>query len=137
MMRLSASLILLAALGGPGCASGVASGPPAAATVPVETLDGQVVGADAVAPGDRLAASARVTVRAGDRSVRVELAPGWVLDERGLRLGEGDPVLLRGRRVGTTFQAWEVTKSGRTVRLRDEQGAPTWPATPPAGDAGR
>lgn len=136
MIRPPAYLVLLAALGGPGCASGVAGAPPAAATAPVETLDGQVVGADAVPPGDRLAESARVTVRAGDRSVRVELAPGWVLDERGLRLGEGDPVLLRGRRVGTTFQAWEVTKSGRTVRLRDERGAPTWPAAPPPGDGG-
>ncbi len=73
-----------------------------------------------------------VVATEGDKKVRVRLAPGWFLTERGLQFqreqrvefhGDPDPVeqdvvIARGVRSGTT-----------TLQLRDPTGLETWRGT--------
>ena len=62
--------------------------------------------------------------------VDVRTAPSSYLASRGFTLAEGDEVEVTGSKMtvrGQTFLvARELTKSGRTVDLRDRAGKPLW-----------
>jgi hypothetical protein len=131
---------VVAGLGGcgpPGLPPLVERGKPsahAARAEPLVTVDGEVMGVDRVPTEDKLAGGIRVSLAASGRApVEVHLAPGWYLDERGLKLVEREHVRVLGTpsvRVGrTTVVAWEVRKGGETYRLRDERGKPLWNPT--------
>jgi hypothetical protein len=114
-------------------------------------FDGTVLGADGVPPEQRLAEDIHVTmtptlVTAGGETlvgaeVAVQLAPGWFLDERGLRFERNNELHVEGayRREGGKIVviASRVGKKGTpVVELRDEQGKPLWPETPEAAPSG-
>ncbi len=97
------------------------------------SLEGEVLGVDHTAPADSLASGTRVELRpSGNHSVVVDLAPGWYLDEQGIRYSRTDRVQVEGMyiegRGRTVLYANRVTQGGRTVELRDIQGRPLWPA---------
>ncbi len=83
-------------------------------------------------PEAELAQNVRVTLSTGDGSlVSVDLAPGWVLDERGVKLHPKDQLQIEARRVGTRLEATRVRwgtpgRPGPTVELRDAEGQPLW-----------
>jgi hypothetical protein len=60
----------------------------------------------------------------------VHLGPEWFIDEQEIVLEAGDKVQVRGSRVSFAGKpaliAAELTKDGRTLRLRDENGVPRW-----------
>jgi hypothetical protein len=92
-------------------------------------LDGEVIGVDRVPPDQALAGNVRLRVQTdADEPVVVVLAPGWYLDERGLRFSRSERVKLTTTQSGdpATFVATEVQKGEQRVPLRDERGRPLW-----------
>ena len=98
------------------------------------TVDGQIIGVDRTPTEDKLSYGVRITVRAEDsKNVSIELAPGWWLDEQGLRFVPMDRIEVIGARSPEARQrvvAWEVHAPDRSLRLRDTNGQPLWPARP-------
>lgn len=104
-------------------------------------FDGRILGADGVPPEQRLAENVQLTVTptvvtsGGETLVGVEvavqLAPGWYLDERGLRFERNAELHVEGpyRWEGgkITVYATRVGKGAQVVELRDEKGQPLWP----------
>lgn len=108
----------------------------------VVAFDGKVLGADGVPTEQRLAENVHLTVAptvvtsGGETLVGVEvsvqLAPGWYMDERGLRFEQNSEVHVEGpfRREGGKIivYATRVGRGTQVVQLRDEKGQPLWPA---------
>ena len=130
--RSSRSVLALCALAlaAGACAprDGAPSSVPARQSFPAEqSLRGEVLGVDEVAPTEQLASSLRITLRpAGGRPLSIDLAPGWYLDEHGLRIQRRDTVEVVATGGGTTLTARRVTKDGRMLILRDAAGRPVW-----------
>ena len=134
---LAASILLIA-----GCAASSGAPPPAAnrsegAAAPLSAFDGEVMGVDRSAPGDRLSSNVRLVLRPGSSEpVTVELAPGWYLEEQGVQLSPAQRMKVRGRQSktadgGHAMVAWEIETGDRIVPLRDERGNPVWRRPPP------
>ena len=99
-------------------------------------IAGEVIGVDNIPIDEYNDSTVQLVVATeGEQKVRVRLAPGWFLNERGLNFrreqrvefyGEPDPVeqdlvVARGIRAGTT-----------TLELRDPTGVETWKHIAPA-----
>jgi len=98
----------------------------------VVAADGEVIGADRIPASDRLTANVVLTLRDDEREpLAIELAPGWYLEERGLRFRPGERVevlgtpapITPGRR---TLRVWQIRTPEGDVQLRDESGRPLW-----------
>lgn len=112
-------------------------------------FDGKVLGADGVPLEQRVAENVHLSVTptvvtSGGQTlvgieVAVNLAPGWYLDQRGLHFERNSEVHVEGpyRREGgkIVVLATRVSQGTQVVELRDEQGNPLWPVTPPADSA--
>jgi len=112
-----------------------------AAVQPRATLsvDGTVVGVDRRSASEQLSGGLRVTLQPEGRpTVLVELAPGWFLDQQGLRFSERDRLTVEGTsRPGDPMVfATRVTKGTKRFTLRDEDGRPLW-GSPDAGQAAK
>lgn len=85
-------------------------------------------------PEEHLRQVAVVTLHASGAPVRVELAPGWFLEQHGLLYTPEQQLSVVGERVAgddARVIAREVQQGDVRVRLRDEQGRPVWQhATP-------
>jgi hypothetical protein len=88
-------------------------------------------------PEERLSEVAVITLHASGEPIRVELAPGWFLDEHGLKYSPEDRLLVTGERIEQNGEsrlvASEVEQGGVRLRLRDEQGRPLWREAEPRG----
>ncbi len=110
--------------------SSVSCGPP---TTPIpgaaaarSSIEGRVTRIER-GPEDELQQNVRITVAVGDGSeVDVDLAPGWVLDERGIRLEEEDAVAIEARSVAGGLEATSIQGAGPRVDLRAQDGKPLW-----------
>jgi hypothetical protein len=83
------------------------------------------------APASDPDAYVRLVVQTEGRAlVHVELAPGWYLDERGLRFSKEEPISIEGERQEKGGQevivARRIRSQSATVELRDEEGRPVW-----------
>ena len=100
-----------------------------------QTVDGPVVGVDRRSLDEQLAQGLRVTLQPTGRPlVVVDLAPGWYLDQHGLRFSERDRLTVEGTIAPDdgVLRAQRVSKGTVSVRLRDELGHPYWdPAAVP------
>ena len=130
MFRPIAALLLVVAVA---CGSRTRS---AVAPATVTTVDGQVLGVDGIPPERALAQNLRVTVRSGPEPVVVELAPGWYLERKGLRLERNQSIAVDGTvdRERNLFIARRVRANSVSVELRDAEGRQLWPGG--AADAG-
>jgi hypothetical protein len=91
------------------------------------SVDGRVMGVDEVPPEQSLAQTVRITITTDDKPVVVELAPGWVLDERGLHFGREDRVEVQGKlREDGSVLAHQVRSRNAQTVLRTDDGSPTW-----------
>jgi hypothetical protein len=77
------------------------------------------------------AAYVQLVIRPGaEEPVRVELGPGWYLEQAGLRFTRGDDVHVEGWRVAhdgsTTIVAKRVRSGSGTLELRDSPSHPLW-----------
>lgn len=92
-------------------------------------LRGIIVG-KIVAPLETSSDQVVLLVEAGGETWRVDLAPQWYLVRAELSPTAGEPIELLGSRVTDeeppVLVAMEVTTSGRTLRLRSDDGTPLW-----------
>jgi hypothetical protein len=118
------------------------SGAPTSAGVPlydpdtVTTVRGAVVSVSVVPARGRRSGGTHLQMETEGRTLDVHLGPTWFLEAQGFAVTKGDTVEVTGSLLdldGTTvLVARDVRNDGRALRLRDEQGVPTW-----AGAAGR
>jgi hypothetical protein len=97
----------------------------------VYTADGQVLGVERPLPEDPATNVHLVFQASGEAPVRVELGPGWYLDEGKLRFNPKDDVSVEGQRVirndgSSVVVAKRVRKGPTTLQLRDEHDQPLW-----------
>jgi hypothetical protein len=109
------------------CAPPILPVPPASATL--SRTEGNVVRVDG-APSSDPDASVRLVVQTEGRLVHVELAPGWYLDERGLRFSKEDAISIDGKRQvkegEDVIVAHRVRSQSATVELRNDHDQPVW-----------
>jgi hypothetical protein len=96
----------------------------------VETLKGEVVKVDHVAPMRGMSEGIHVAVKTDTGTTDVHLGPAWYLDHQDIQLAVGDRVEVRGSKVNIDGKpavvAAEVKKGSETLQLRDAQGFPMW-----------
>ncbi len=96
----------------------------------VETIEGQVVEVDEVAPMRGMSSGVHVVLKTEKGAVDVHLGPAWYLDHQDTQLAVGDRVEVRGSRIEVggkpAVVAAEVKKGGETLQLRDAHGLPVW-----------
>ena len=123
--------------GGPGGSGmrggGWNSGPYARVYDPktVETLKGEVVHVDHVAPMSGMSEGVHVVLKTDKGTTTdVHLGPAWYLDNQDTQVAVGDHIEVRGSRVNVggkpAVVASEVKKGNDTLELRDAQGLPMW-----------
>lgn len=91
-------------------------------------VSGEVLGVDRVAVQDQNLLNLRLRVTGDPAEVRVQLGPGWFLDEQGLHFETSDHITVQGSRLLIngipTVVATEVTKDGRTIHLPKKESSP-------------
>lgn len=101
----------------------------------VQTLRGFVISVTPVAPGP-IPQMVTVQLAAEKETLTVWLGPSWFLEAQGFKVAGLDRLEVTGSRLVVDGRplllAATVTKNGRTLRLRDEQGNPLWSRRPPA-----
>ena len=104
----------------------------------VESLSGEVAAVGKFTPSGR-SAGVRFTLNTEKGPVEVILGPGWYVEKQNFTIEPQDTVTVKGSRVAVegkpTIIAAEVTKAGKTLKLRDANGMPVW-ASPSATDPG-
>lgn len=101
----------------------------------VETHRGLVISVTPVAPGP-IPQMVTVQLAAERETLTIWLAPSWFLEAQRFKVTALDRLEVTGSRLVVDGRplllAATVTKNGRTLRLRDEQGNPLWSRRPPA-----
>ncbi|NTW50469.1 MAG: DNA-binding protein [Chlorobiales bacterium] len=96
----------------------------------VETITGEVVSVDRIAPMKGMSYGVHVKVKTATETIPVHLGPAWFLDPQETHILKGDKVTVIGSRVDyqgkPAIIAAEVKKGEDTFRLRDENGFPAW-----------
>jgi hypothetical protein len=96
----------------------------------VETMTGQVVSLEQAASPRGMGMGVGFTLNTGSETLVVHLGPQWFIDEQGVKIAAGDTVEIKGvkvERMGEKiFVAGEVKKGAEVLKLRDENGIPTW-----------
>jgi len=123
-----------AAQRGPGSGGGRAAGSPYGRQYnpqTVENVAGEITAVEkTAAPGGSYRGVHVVLKTDKGETLPVHLGPEWYLEKQTVTLKQGDKVQVRGSRI--VFQnkpaviAAEVTKDGKTLRLRDANGVPAW-----------
>lgn len=94
------------------------------------TLQGVISSVERPVPDDSRAYVHVVLTPFDRRPVRLVLAPGWYLEEQGLRLAPDDSLRVEGRRVvgdgGEAFVVKRVHHRDRDYDLRDDHDQPKW-----------
>jgi hypothetical protein len=96
----------------------------------VETISGEIVSVDVMAPMKGMAPGLHLTVKTDKETVSVHLGPAWYLENQDVKLAPKDKVEIKGSRI--TFAgkpgliAAEVKKGDETLILRDATGIPVW-----------
>jgi len=68
----------------------------------------------------------RFTTDQGNKYV-VYMGPNWFINNQKLRFSPGDKVMVRGKKIGSSIIATQISKGGWTMKLRDEEdGQPSW-----------
>jgi hypothetical protein len=69
-----------------------------------------------------------LTIDTSDSAVTVHLGPEWYWETEGIRLTEGDQVLVSGFYEDDTFEVASIENltAGQMVTLRDDTGRPLW-----------
>lgn len=97
----------------------------------VETVRGEVLSVDTIAPGTYgHSAGVHLTLRTRTGPVPVHLGPADYLRRQSLQLRKGETIEVRGSRVtvggGPALLAARVTKGQQVMVLRDSTGLPAW-----------
>ena len=96
----------------------------------VETLIGQIVSVDLMAPMKGMSPGVHLALRTPYEIISVHLGPAWYIENQDIRIDPGAKVEITGSRVTIegkpTIIATEVKKGSEMLRLRNGSGAPVW-----------
>lgn len=96
----------------------------------VYTADGRVLGVERPLPEDPATNVHLIFQSQDEEPVRVELGPGWYVDEGKVHFDPKDDISVEGRREvrngKPVIVARSVRKGSTTLRLRDEEARPLW-----------
>lgn len=97
----------------------------------VETISGKVVGVETFTPTNgRSSYGIHLMVQSEGEVISVHMGPGWYIENQGVRIKEGDEIVVKGSRI--TFEgspaivAAEIKKGDSVLTLRDANGFPLW-----------
>ena len=96
----------------------------------VETISGEVVSVDKIAPMKGMHYGIHLTVKTAKETISVHLGPEWYVENQDVKIEPKDKLEIKGSRV--TFEgkpviiAAEVKKGDEILKLRDENGFPAW-----------
>ncbi len=69
-------------------------------------------------------------LQTADETIYVHVGPGWYVEEKEFAFEKGDTVEVTGSRVmvndNPVIIATEISKSGKTLMLRNAEGTPLW-----------
>ena len=61
------------------------------------------------------------------KSYTVYMGPKWFIENQKLKFAAGDTVMVRGKKLGSSIIAAEISKGDWTMKLRNEEdGRPSW-----------
>jgi hypothetical protein len=97
----------------------------------VEDVAGEVTKVERIARPRRLSRGVHLVVRTDKgETLPVHLGPEWFIDKQEVTFAVGDKIAVRGSRIdfegARAIIAAEVTKDGKTLRLRAANGVPAW-----------
>jgi hypothetical protein len=94
-----------------------------------ETLSGEVAAVNKFNPAGR-SEGVRFTLKTDKGPIEVILGPAWYFEKQNFSIEAQDKVTVTGSRVVVEGKpaiiAAEVTKGGKTLKLRDASGMPLW-----------
>ena len=95
----------------------------------VETIQGKVLSMEKT-PSKGRGYGVHLTLQTEKESISVHLGPGWYIEKQTPHIKSNDTIIVTGSRV--TFDgkpaiiAAQVKKGNETLKLRDENGIPSW-----------
>jgi len=93
-------------------------------------LQGVVLSVERPGPDDSRAYVHVVLAPADEQPIRLALAPGWFLDQKGIRYDPHERLTVEGQRVveggKSTVVVRQVRQDDKSYVLRDEQDRPAW-----------
>lgn len=96
----------------------------------VETVAGQVVSVDRMAPMKGMNQGIHLKLKTDQETIPVHVGPAWYLERLDTKIEKGDSIEVKGSRVN--FQgkpaliASEIKKGDAVLKLRDDSGFPVW-----------
>jgi len=96
----------------------------------VETVSGEVIKVDKITPIKGMNYGVHMTVKTDNETISVHMGPGWFIENQDIKIEPKDKVEVKGSRI--TFEgkpaiiAAEVKKGDEILKLRDENGFPSW-----------
>lgn len=96
----------------------------------VEKLEGKVLEIDHTKEKNNEVRGTYLHLRSEDEVIPVHLGPAWYIDRQKKRFKAGDKIQVEGSRVPVNGKegiiATSITKGGKLLRLRDDNGTPFW-----------
>jgi hypothetical protein len=96
----------------------------------VETVSGQVLSVDKIAPRRRGSYGVHLVLKTADGELSVHLGPSWFIDHQSMKIAPSDAIEVIGSRVTydgkPALIASQVKKGNETIVLRDSNGLPMW-----------
>ena len=95
----------------------------------VETIQGNVVSAEKT-PSKGRSYGVHLTLQTEKETISVHLGPGWYIEKQTPKIETNDTISVTGSRVTVDGKpaiiAAQVKKGDEVLKLRDENGVPTW-----------
>jgi hypothetical protein len=96
----------------------------------VENVGGEVIRVDKITPIKGMSYGVHMTLKTDKETISVHMGPGWFIENQEIKIVPKDKVEVKGSRI--TFEgkpaiiASEVKKNDKILKLRDENGFPSW-----------
>lgn len=92
-------------------------------------ISGEVMGVDRIPVDQYNESTIRLIVTTeADENVRLELGPGWYMEENGLTFEPQQHIEFRGQPgAGGAYVAHSLRRGQKTIELRNSDGSPRWP----------
>ncbi len=102
------------------------------AAVRLDTVKGAVIHIDRMEQMHGVCNGVHLTLKIGERAVRIHLAPGAFMKANGITIAKNDALEVSGFYIDVCgnpeLMASTITVNRRTLRLRDASGHPLWNA---------
>ena len=132
-MRIAFNIIPLVFLFLGGCSQGISQTLPKKGNYNPETIQvvqGKVLEVELVPMTSGRGQGVHVLLQTEQETIPVHLGPDWFLSSQNLTIQKGDQLEVTGSRVNFNGKdaiiASKVSKAGKTVVLRNQNGVPVW-----------